>query len=291
MAPGRRRLIFLFVILMTAIFVPLCFAAPRVKIEPPGKEITAGRSVALTVRLEWPKTEGPYEINSFEPKLENLVLLDQNQSQETGETVTQALLYKFHAPKPGAALIYPFEVRYREAGTEPWIPIMIPEQKIKVASRLPLTIALIGLGILAGLSVAIFAGFRQWDFWKIREAARKAPMADPKQRVYAQAEEAIMNFASPDSKEKLNHWFTQLRIVVSAYYDISSRTATPAEILEFLKIKGAPAGDQNEISRLFNELTEMQFSRYDISAYDLARIQRTLLQYVSGKIIIGNPNP
>jgi hypothetical protein len=66
--------------------------------------------------------------------------------------------------------------------------------------------------------------------------------------------------------------------------------ATPAETLSFLKIKGIPAGEWNEISRLFEQLTELQFSRRDISEYDLARMQRSLLQYVTGKIIIGDSN-
>ena len=45
-----------------------------------------------------------------------------------------------------------------------------------------------------------------------------------------------------------------------------------------------------DIRRLFEELTEMQFSRQDIPSYDLDRMQKALLQYVKGKIIIGDSN-
>ena len=56
-----------------------------------------------------------------------------------------------------------------------------------------------------------------------------------------------------------------------------------------LQAEGLSAGEWQEISRLFEQLTEMQFSRQDIPAYDLDRTQKTLLQYIKGKIIIGNP--
>lgn len=283
---NRGRCFFLCSILL-GVFAPLCFAAPRLKVEPPAGKVALGQSVVLKLQLEWTKDEGPYEINSLEPKLENLILESQNQSQETGETVSQTLLYKFRPLKAGKALIYPFEIIFRKTETDLWIPILIPEQKIRVVSNFPFTAALIGLGIVAGLSLGIVFGFKQWELWKTRVAARNAPPVDPKQRIYAQAEEAITKFDSPHPREKLTHWANQLRIVVATYYDVS-RVATPNEILSFLKIKGIPAGDWNEISRLFEQLSELQFSRHDISAYDLARMQRTLLQYVTGKIIIGN---
>ncbi len=273
-----------------SLFMPLLFAAPRLKIEPPAKQIATGQSVLLKLRLEWPQAEGPYEINSLEPKLENLTLENQNQLQETGETVSQTLLYEFRPLKTGTAVIYPFEISYRKTETEPWIPILVPEQKIKVVSSLPLKATLVGLGLLAGLSAVIFAGYALWKFLKTRAAAKNVPPPDPKQRVYAKAEEFIATFTSPDPKEKLTHWSNQLKNVVATYYDISSKTATSAEVLSLLKAKELPAGEWNEVARLFGQLTEMQFSRQDIPAYDLDRMQKTLLQYVKGKIIIGNPN-
>ena len=282
----KRTLFYLFILL--GVLLPPGFAAPRLKIEPPAKQIATDQSVILKIRLEWPQTEDPYEINSLEPKLENLTLENQNQSQETGATVSQTFLYEFRPLKAGTAVIYPFEISYRKAETEPWVPLLVPEQKIKVVSNLPLKATLIGLGILAGLSAMAFAGFKLWELLKTREAARNVPPPDPKQHVYAKAEESIATFNSPHSKEKLTHWSNQLRTVIVTYYDVSSKTATHAEVLSFLKTKGLPMGEWNEISRLFGQLNEMQFSQQDIPAYDLDRLQKTLLQYVKGKIIIGN---
>ena len=282
----NRRIFFLSGPILMLLFAVPVFAAPQLKVEPPAKKVATGKSVFLKVQLEWPPSE-TYEFNSLEPKLENLTLTDQRQSQETGETVSQTFLYEFRPVKTGTAIIYPFEISYRKVETEPWVPLLIPEQTIKVVSDFPLKVALIGLFTVLGLSAAVALGFRQWDLGKVRKALKNAPPADPKQRIYAQAEEAITKFGSTDPKEKLTYWSDQLRTVVVTYYDISSSTATSAEVLTFLKVKGIPTGEWNEISRIFGELAEMQFSQRYLSAVDLDQMRRSLLQYIAGKIIIG----
>ena len=286
--PIRRHKILLCGFFLVVIFAPMGFAAPRLKLEPPPKQIAIDQNVRLKVQLEWPATEGPYEINSLEPKLENLTLEKQNQSQETGSSVLQTITYEFRPLKKGSAVIYPFEVSFRKTETEPWIPILIPEQKIKVVSSLPLRSILIGMGIAVGISAAIYAGFKSLGILKARVTTRNVPFQDPKQRLYAKAEESIATFASPDSKKKLTNWSNQLRAVLVTYYDISSKAATREEVLSSLKKLKLPAGDWNEISRLFDQLSEMQFSRQDTPTCELDRIQKTLLQYVNGKIIIGH---
>jgi hypothetical protein len=204
--------------------------------------------------------------------------------------VSQTLFYEFRPIKTGAAVIYPFEISYRKTETEPWIPILVPEHNIKIVSSIPFKATLLWLGIVAGLSATILAGFKFWRALKARASARNVPPPDPKQRVYAKAEESIATFTSPDSKLKLTHWFNQLRTVLATYYDVPPKINTSTEVLSFVKAKGLPAGEWNEISRLSEQLTEMQFSRQDIPACDLDRMQKTLLQYVKGKIIIGNSN-
>ena len=286
----RMKHVLIYLTFMLGVLLPIGFTAPHLEIESPAKQIATDQSVSLKVRLEWSQSEGPYEINSLEPKLENLTLENQNQSQESGDMVSQTLFYEFRPIKTGTAVIYPFEISYRKTETDPWTPILVPEQKIKVVPSIPLKATLIWLLMAAGLSTATFAGFKLWRILKSRETAKNAPPSDPKQRIYAKAEESIATFTSPDSKSKLTHWSNQLRTVVVTYYDISSTTTTSAEILSFLKTRGIPTGEWNEVSRLFGQLTEMQFSRQDIPAYDLDRMEKTLLQYVKGKIIIGNSN-
>ena len=279
---------FVFALLAGCFYLPMAFAAPRLKLEPLAKQISVGQHATVRIQLEWPQSEGSYEINSLEPKLENLTLEAQNQSQESGTTVLHTLTYEFRALNRGLAFIYPFEINYRKSAAEPWIPIMIPEQKAKVVAGITVKTLLVCLGVFGVLSAALFTAFKMWRNQESRKAANDLPPEDPKQRFYAKAEESIATFTSSDSKDKLAYWSNQLRAVVAAYYDIPAKTATNSEVLSFLKSKEIPAGELQEIARLFEQLNELQFSRQDIPAYDLDRTQKTLLHYVKGKIIIGN---
>jgi hypothetical protein len=141
-----------------------------------------------------------------------------------------------------------------------------------------------------GVSAGVFAGFKIGAVWMARKAARNMPPLDPKQRVYGKAEEAITTLVSSDPKEKITLWSNLLRTVVGTYYDIPYEKESLAGVLSRLRSKGLPAGEWNEVSRIVERLSELQFSRQDIPAHDLEETQKTLLQYVRGKIIIGNPN-
>jgi hypothetical protein len=298
----RRLILILCGILLTGVCLSRAFAAPILTIESPQKKISLGQRAILKIKLEWPQAEGPYEINSLEPKPENLTLEAQNQSQsisisensklgqprETGAMVRHTITYEFLPIKKGTAKVYPFEVSYRKSETDPWTPVFIPEQNTQVVSSFPLKAFWIGFAVLGTLLGAGFTGFKLWQTAAVREAAKDLPPPDPRQRLYAKAEEAISTFSSPDAKEKLTYWANQLRPVIVSYYNMPSKTATSAEILSLLKSQGIPAGEWQEISRIFEQLAEMQFSRQDIPSYDLDRMQKTLLQYVKGKIIIGN---
>jgi hypothetical protein len=137
-----------------------------------------------------------------------------------------------------------------------------------------------------GGALLIFASLRTGATLAARKAARNLPPPDPKQRIYAKAEESITTFTSPNPKEKITLWSNLLRAVVVTYYDIPDEKKTLVEVLSRLQSKGLPAGEWNEVSRLFERLSELQFSRQDIPAHELEEAQKTLLQYIRGKIII-----
>ena len=280
MGPHKKRVFACFVLIL-AIFTPMAFAAPNLKVTPIPPQISTGQNAVLILQLEWSAAEDPYEIHSLEPKVENLELIDQNQSQETGPVISQTIKYSFRPLKKGSALIYPFEISYRKSEADPWSPLLVPEQKIRVVSSFPLK------GILSGILLLCAASALGFGIYKIitnsakRKAKEEMPPQDPRQRIYANAEEAIATFTSPEAKIKLTHWSNQLRAVVTAYYDVPAGLAS-AELVLRLKAQGLPTGEWNEVSRLFEQLTEMQFSRQDIPSYDLDRMQKSLLQSSAG---------
>ena len=277
-------------ILMFGVISPLVFAVPHIKISSPDKHISVDQNATLTLQLEWPASEDPYEINSLEPKVENLTLVDQHQSQETGSVISQTITYSFRPLHQGTAFIYPFEISYRKSDADPWSPLLVPEQNIRVTSGVPVKSLILWLSLLCGAAAAVFTALKIVKFFNKQRSLKETPPPDPKQRIYANAEEAIATFASPDSKAKITHWSQQFRTVVATYYDAPTGTGSNTALLALLKTKELPSGEWNEVSRLLDQLTEMQFSRQDLPSSDLEKLQKTLLQYIKGKIIIKNPD-
>lgn len=281
-----------FLVALALFFLPLCgHAAPLLKVQAPPAKITENQTAGLQVTLEWPASEGPYEIQSPEPVMENLELVQQSQSQETGSLSTVTITYELRPVKRGEARVYAFEVRYRAAAAEIWEALSVPEQRFEVVRAFPAKWILIGTAAGGGLVLILWIMAVFLKELKARRSARNRVPPDPKQRIYAKAEEAIATLSSPDAKEKLQIWSAELKTVVRTYYDIPSTVTTETAILEVLKIRGLPAGESNEISRIFNQLSQMKFAQDDMSSAEMEQLQKTLLQYVHGKIIIGKSNP
>ncbi len=278
-----RTVFFLF------LFDPVLGAVPSLKVEPAPLRIADDRTATVKVVLEWPDSEGPYEINTTEPALENLTLVRQSQSQETGALVKQVVTYEFQPAGKGPARILPFEVSYRRSDADPWVPLLVPEQGLEIVPSAPGRILRISLWFAAGIALFTAAGLVIRKVAARREAAKSTVVIDPKQKIYAKAQEAITTFTPSDPKERLGHCAAQLRIVASVYYDIPPGALTETAFLALLKKKNLPAAEWAEVSGLFEQLEQMRFSRGDLTAYELERMQKTLLQYIQGKIIMGNP--
>ena len=281
-----QKIVVLFIFLV--IFAPATWAIPRLKVQALPQKIPIDRTLHFKIQLEWPQSEGSYDIQSTEPIADNLILLKQGQSQETGPVLTNTIAYEFQPVKTGEATIRPFEVRYRRNESEAWSFIPVPEQSMKVIGVFPINQFLWIAGSIVGILLIFGVGFYSWQRLRKIKAEKMAVPPDPKQAIYIQAREAIATFSSADSKIKLGHWSNQLKSVVMTYYNISSESATEAGIMSILKTKDLQSGELNEISRLFEQLGQLKFSRQDVPPHELDRIQKSLLQYVQGKIIIEN---
>lgn len=261
-------------------------ATPRLKIEPPEPTLPEDRTATLKIILEWAPGEGPYELSGPEPLSRNLTLLKQSQSQESGSVLSSAIIYEFQPVRRGNASILRFDIRYRPVTEESWSTFSVPEQNLTIVGAFPKKKVAVAAGILGGFFVGLWIIHAIRKMAQSRSSAKKAKSPDSKQRVYGQAEEAIATFTAANPNEKLQHWSAQLKTVVQTYYDIPSKVATEAEILAFLKTRPLKAEEFFEISNIFSELAQIKFAKQELSAYELDRLQKTLLQYIRGKIII-----
>ena len=221
----RWRILFPAVLLFV-LSIPALEAVPNLRIERVPRKITDNKTATAKVLLEWPQAEGPYEINATEPALENLSMVRQSQSLETGALVCHTIIYEFRPLGAGKARVLPFEVSYRSSDAAPWVPLLVPEQDLDVVSSVPGKIIWISVWIAAGIAFSVVAGLLIAKTLQRREVAKKIVPPDPKQRIYAKAQEAIATFSSTDPKERLGYFASQLRTVAGAYYDLPSEAMT-----------------------------------------------------------------
>lgn len=260
------------------------------KVASPPPKVAAGDRFTFQLELEWPNSEGPYEIQSGDPLFENLTLRHQRQSEETSPGKTRiTITLELEAIKAGEGRILPFEVRYRKAGTEPWQSLPVIAQKIQVSRAFPWKTFKPVFLILMGSAVAIGGTVAFLKFRKETERRKSICPPDPKQRAYAHADEAITTYKGETQQETLNHWANQIKQVIMTYYDIPPKTAaTGAEVLAVLKSRALPAGEFAEIGRLFREIEQLKFAPRTLPIREMEALQKTLLQYIRGKIIIEN---
>lgn len=262
-------------------------AAPNLRVVSPPSKVPLQQSVVLRVILEWPSAEGPYDINPGEPLLENLNRGSQTQSQETGPQITSHILvYEFTPMGKGPARILPFEVNFRLTAEDPWTPLLVPEQSVEVVKAFPSTFLIISgfVGILGAIIVAVSMLVRKAI--AKRQLASATEIRDPKQKIYVEARDSLLAFQSMEPKERLRHYAAQLRKVVSTYYDLCPADTAEGSLRDHLQKMNLPHGEWAEVSGLLEQLEQMRFSNRPASPYDIDRMQKTLLQYMQGKIII-----
>lgn len=287
MRQQQKVLSFGWILLCAWLTVP-AYAAPQPKVQSLPNKIASDQLLTLRIDLEWPSEEGVYEIHPSEPQADHLSLIRQYQSQETGAVMRHILFYDFQPLTRGSAKIYSFEIRYRRSNTDAWSTLQIPEQHIEITQAFPMKLWLMISGSIAGLIILIGVGWQVLKKIKRKAELKNASPPDPKQERYLEAQNAISCFSSRDPKEKLRCWSAEFKKVVRVYYDIPPQNTSDNEILTFLKNKNLSHAELNEISRLFDQLARLKFSSWELSAQETAFMQKTLLKYVRGKIIIGN---
>ncbi|HOW58818.1 MAG TPA: hypothetical protein PLO78_03730 [Candidatus Omnitrophota bacterium] len=280
------KIVAFLLIFFCGFFISSLWAIPELKMELPSETSSFDKPVVLKLHFEWSPSEGSYEISSPEPGLLNLTSLKQSRSQESGNISRQTITYEFQPVEEGAAVIRTFQARFRRSGAATWTTVIIPEQKITIVKASLFSRYMIIGGIL-GIFVIIFVSSLALLMASLKSKASQQPLPpNPRQLLYAKAQETIAAVSSASPKEKLTLWSSQLRNVVIAYYDIMSKNATESEILAILKGSSLPVGEVREVTQLFEQLNTLRFSQQGISAFDLDRMQQALLQYIRGKIII-----
>ena len=258
--------------------------------------ISEGQEVPLQFVFEWPAYEGEYEIKPPQDvDVNNIKILGLSQSQETASSGSRpisrlTLSYRLLPGKPGQGSVLGFDVLYRNPTYGMWKKIPVPPVVMDIKSALPWKRIL----IMISIPIVLILPFALW-FFKASRADRKLEeifLSDPKQQLYADAANVFGSFVTGYTEALLrtilSGWSAELTKVVMTCYDIPIRHATKTEVLKELGAKKIPAGEFREIEDLFNKLEQLNFSTRGATGHELEKIRLSLLQYVKGKIIIGN---
>lgn len=278
--------------LLTGIFAgSAAFAAPALKLVSPPQKVEVGAIFTFQVQLEWPTGEGPYEVRSDNPLFEKLGLIHQSQSQETTAAgVRTDITLELQALHEGDGRILPFEVRFKKPDDASWQIMPVAGQRVLIYKPFPWRALFTAFAILAGSGLA---GGATFFVLRLRtEAIRKknTPPPDPRQRAYAHAEESIATFKGETQKETIAHWAAQLKQTVLTYYGIPEKSVTEAELLAILRGRGLPSGEFAEIHALFRDIEQLKFTRQALTVREIESLQKQLLKYIRGKIIIEKPS-
>jgi len=272
-------------------------ARPALTVQVPDKPVQINDEVFCRFFLEWPQTEGAYEFSFPEPRFKSLTLIHQGQSQETvflpqGPASRFTVNLVLRATQKGEGTIFPFEIRFRKSSTEEWSTISVPPHQLKITSSwiTKKMMPFVMIPILCSFFIFSIGFFLRGFLKKQRAKNHPAFPKDPKQELYQGAATRIAEDLSGDPQKCLSEWSLQLKKVVMAHYDLPSKALTEADILSLLKAKRLPLEEKEEIAQLFNRLTDIKFSQAKSDLATLQNLQKSLLQYVQGKIIIGNPS-
>ena len=257
-------------------------------------DIREGQEISFKLTFDWPAHEGEYE---FKPPsnltVSQIQVLDMNQSMESypptalGFVCKYTLIYKLKFLGTGHATIAAFDVPYRKPNSAHWGKSHVPEIALDIQSGIPWALILCVILVLIGTGAFfLFSALRN------REPSENAIPVDPKQRIYKSAAEKIgVNIfgCSPSIVQTfLQDWSAELQQVLIACYGIPAGPATKADILRKLSAINIPAHELSQVTAVLNTLEDLKFSVKTANEQDLCKAQQSLLQYVKGKIIIGN---
>ncbi|OQA40439.1 MAG: hypothetical protein BWY49_00871 [Candidatus Omnitrophica bacterium ADurb.Bin314] len=266
------------------------WSAPQLRLAAPPRNASTAQTFLYEVRMEWPVAEGAYEVSPTAPVFENLDLIAQSQSQETTGTVSRLILqFTLRGIQKGPARIGTLDIRYRLAPSTEWRVLPVPDQTVQIAAAFPWkgVIGSVALAIL--LPLGSFFGIKGFKAYRERERIKNLPPPDPKQRVYAKAEETILTYKGETQRDTIDHWTEAVKGTAITYYDLALKSATGRDILEALKGKSLTAKESSEITALFRRIEELRYAGNALPVREMELLQKTFLQYVRGKIIIENP--
>ncbi len=265
-------------------------AEPKIEVSLSGKQVTADQSTILQIQAEWPKSEGAYSFALPDLKLQNLIYIQQGQSQENynqGDTLWTRKIFTIELkaePKKKEGIIGAFSLPYLDPETQKGGTLEVGEQRVRIHTPLPSWLWPSMGGILALASGV--GGWLALRANKRKKEASIAPLQDAPELGKVKA--LIERRGDKQAKDLLLDLDATLRQFLTSYYQLGlERSAGENQILRGLKAKQIPQEEIAPVEKLFNEMGQAKFAANAVSESELRDFQREIIRYLETKKVAG----
>ena len=247
----------------------------------PLRHVQVGQTCQLHIQLKWRTGEGNYLFAQPQLELENLVVEENGEANETfqkdgEEWKNKVFVYKLKATQAGKGKVRPFRIIYTNAqvGKMDHLEVEALEIRILPDHSIFFRILLVVLG-----STTVLGAAGGW-FWvnHARQKNKKMPLSEPS------LEERYLSNLTPASNQLLEAGKV-FRSYLTEKFLLSHGGSTHLEILDQLEKKVRP-DEMRILKKIFGRLDEHRFGNPSASQAEHQELYREMVRFVEGKKIV-----
>lgn len=257
-------------------------AEPRIEVGlKPSKSLKIGQTSALSLQLTWRSQEANYHFLRPQLTLENLVVEEEGESNETfqkegKEWRKKEFHFKLKAIQSGKGKINAFQLNYIDPAQAMGGHIDIPSMELRIVpdhtKLYRISLAALGALTAGGLLTSLF-------FWR-----RSAQRDQPKSINEPTLEDRYLDFLH-SAQGQLLEADRLFRSYLIEKYSFSRRAVTNREMMDGLSTKTTPE-EMKTLKRIFDKLDEYRFNQRQHSQEEFLRLSGEIIRFVEGKRII-----
>jgi hypothetical protein len=271
---------------------PFAYAIHTYEVVVSGHDISLDENLTVEVKIKWPQAEGQCKLFPAEWDLVNLRYLDDSRSQESyvddGETWTRAVIkYVFKPLSEGPASIKHFRMGYTNLKTKETATLTVVKSVDFLIKRAKKS------GAVLQITIAFFVGVAVISFIVISIQVKRSALRAQREKIirdrqtYMDIISGIEGAKGINQREIAFEWSRHFNAFLFHHYHLSKSLITEQEILEAVKLgKDIDNVEFLTVKSIYERLAEIKFSPTDLSLTKFKSLERDLLVYIKGKIVL-----
>ena len=285
------RTILLALLAATPLGTPPSLAVPHLElVSNPPRTVKAGTSCRFSIVFVWKSSEGDYRFSQPQPRLENLVVEETGETNESyekdGETwKRKEFRFKLKALQSGKAKVLPATIHYLDSTTQregvfdtQTFELLVQPDHTKLYRTT--FVILLTLGFLGASVAAVWFG---------RHRNRSSPDHTSQPMLEDRFLPMLrgLNEASLDinSRSPLKDIESHLRNYLSEKWTVKGSSLTPQEALGQLAGQ-VTSEEMKTLKRIFGKLEEWSYANASVSPRETRVLVDDVIRFIEGKRVI-----